>query len=236
MKYRASVITSIYRSSEFLFDFLIDVKRQTIFNQCEFLLLDCNEDDYDLDFKIIKNFLDFKNFKYYKLDKCNVYEAWNKGIELSSSDILTNWNTDDRRDFNSLEKQIVFLEENLEYDVCYGPTLISEIPNEIFEFCKSRVCFEALDGTVENQLKHNSPHCLPVWRKSIHDRFGLFDTKYFSAADYDMWFRVLRNGGKMKALKDVVGLYYRNPIGISSGEKTFSKALEEVIEIRKKYS
>lgn len=236
MSHRVSVITSIYNSSEFLYHFLVDAKRQTIFNESEFLLLDCNDNANNSDYEIIKPFLSLKNFKYYKLNKCSVYEAWNKGIELSSSDILTNWNTDDRRSFNSLEKQVSFLEENPDYDICYGPTLISEIPNEIFEFCASKTYYPALEGTLQNQLVHNSPHCLPVWKKSIHDRFGVFDTKYFSAADYDMWFRVLVNGGKMKNLKEIVGLYYRNPVGVSSDQKNIDKAIKEVLEIRSKYN
>jgi hypothetical protein len=234
MKYRASIITSIYNSSEFLYHFLIDAKRQTIFNDCEFLLLDCNVDN-DNDYEIIKPFLSFDNFKYHKLDKCGVYEAWNQGIDLSSSNILTNWNTDDRRAFNSLEKQVVFMEANQDCDVCYGPTLISEVANEVFEFCTSTIYYPALEGTLENQLAHNSPHCLPVWRKSIHERFGKFDTKYFSAADYDMWFRILKGGGKISALKEYVGVYYKNPIGISSNKRTLEKAMNEVLEIRKKY-
>ena len=62
MKYRASVITSIYRSSDFLFEFLIDAKRQTIFSDCEFLLLDCNDHDNHSDYEIIEPFLSFCNF------------------------------------------------------------------------------------------------------------------------------------------------------------------------------
>jgi hypothetical protein len=234
MDYRVSIITSIYKSSDFLHEFLIDVKRQTIFPQSEVLLLDCNDHDYD--YKIIEPFLSFHNFKYHKLGKCSVYEAWNFGIHLSSSNILTNWNTDDRRAFDSLQSQVSFLESDLEYDVCYGPTLISEVPNEVFEFCSSKVYYPALDGTLENQMEHNSPHCLPVWRKSVHERFGNFDTKYFSAADYDMWFRILKGGGKFKALNNIIGLYYRNPNGVSSSSNTINKALEEVSEIRNKYA
>jgi hypothetical protein len=62
MDYRVSIITSIYKSSDFLHEFLIDVKRQTIFPQSEVLLLDCNDHDYD--YKIIEPFLSFHNFKY----------------------------------------------------------------------------------------------------------------------------------------------------------------------------
>lgn len=234
MAYRVSVITSIYKSSEFLFDFLIDAKRQSIFPETEVLLLDCNEDDAD--FKIIEQFLPNPNLHYYRIGKCSVYEAWNTGVALSSAPLLTNWNTDDRRAFDSLERQVKHMEAETSCDVCYGPTVVSVIPNEVFEYCSSNKLFPALEGTLENQMRHNSPHCLPVWRKSIHEKLGGFDTQYFSAADYDMWFRVLRDGGRLDCLPDPVGLYYRNPIGISSNQKTLDKAFKEVIDIRKKYA
>ena len=96
--------------------------------------------------------------------------------------------------------------------------------------------FPSLNGSLENLLQHNSPHCLPVWRKSIHERFGLFDTSYFSAADYDMWFRVLKGGGKIAPIEEVVGLYYENPNGVSTNSKSLDRALEEVFSIRDKYS
>ena len=234
MSYRVSVITSIYKSKEFLFDWFLDIKRQSMFSEAEFILLDCNDDDADL--STIESFLPSSNIKYHKLGYCSVYEAWNKGVELSSSNILTNWNTDDRRSVKSLSSQVTFLEKNQDVDVCYGPTIVTNVPNQLFENCSSEFMFPSLDGSLENLFKHNSPHCLPVWRKSIHERFGLFDTSYFSAADYDMWFRVLKGGGKISPIEEVIGLYYENPDGISTNSASLDRALAEVFSIRDKYS
>lgn len=236
MNPRVSVITSIYKASEFLFDFLLDVKRQLIFPESEVLLLDANPEGYDEDYETIKPFLNLHPFKYYRIGECNVYEAWNKGVELSSSDILTNWNVDDRRSVASLKQQVSFLENNLDSDVCYGRVKVSEKPNEVFEYSKASRIWACFDGSIENQMIHNSPHCLPVWRKSIHDRFGLFDTSYFSSADYDMWFKVLIGGGKLSKMDDIIGLYYENPNSISRKQETFQRACDEVMEIREKYS
>ena len=233
-KYRVSIITSIFKGGKFIDHFLQDIKKQTIFGECEFLLLDANSSDNE--FESIKEYLNFPNIKYINIGNCSIYEAWNKGIELSSSELLTNWNLDDRRCRHSLKTQVEFLESNPASDVCYGHTLVSHNENEFFENCKSMEIYPAFDGTKENQLIHNSPHCLPVWRKSIHERFGIFDTSYFSGADYDMWFRVLKGGGKLSKLDIFTGVYYRNPIGISSNEENLKKAIQEVLEIRKKYS
>jgi glycosyltransferase involved in cell wall biosynthesis len=233
MNYRVSVIVSIFKAGQFIDHFLQDIRRQSIFHECEFLLLDAGSPDNE--YSSIEAYLSYPNIKYINIGNCSVYEAWNRGIELSSSDLLTNWNTDDRRSYNSLQKQVEFLELNTDSDVCYGQTIISYKENEFFEFCQSKEIYQALDGTIENQLMHNSPHCLPVWRKSIHDRFGLFDLSYFSGADYDMWFRVLKGGGKLNNVDCTVGLYYRNPFGVSSNKNTLQKAIDEVLLIRKKY-
>lgn len=235
MKPKVSVITSIYKSSKFIYDFLIDVKRQTIFPESEILLLDANPEGEDSDYDIIKNFLHLKPFKYKRIKECNVYEAWNQGIQLASSDLISNWNTDDRRKVNSLKTQVDFLESNEEVDVCYGALLISDKENEVFEFCDTKKTWPVFGGSLEDQLKHNSPHCLPVWRKSIHDRFGDFDSSYFSAGDYEMWFRVLKGGGRLGKINEILGLYYNNSNSISRKKETLQKAIEEVISIRNKY-
>ena len=236
MKPKVSVITSIYKSSKFIYDFLIDVKRQTIFPESEILLLDANPEGEDSDYDIIKNFLHLKPFKYKRIKECNVYEAWNQGIQLASSDLISNWNTDDRRKVNSLKTQVDFLESNEEVDVCYGALLISDKENEVFEFCDTKKTWPVLEGSLEDQLKHNSPHCLPVWRKSIHDRFGDFDSSYFSAGDYEMRFRVLKGGGRLGKINEILGLYYENPNSISRKQETYKKACNEVAQIRRKYS
>lgn len=233
---RLSILSSIFKAEEFLFDFLMDVKRQTIFNETEVLLLDCNRQKESEDYKIIEPFLSFRNFKYIYLGERSLYDAWNHGIQISSSEFLTNWNVDDRRSYNSLELQVKFLEDHPDVDLCYGLTLIGKTPNEKFEDCESPLVWPAYEGTIKNQLMHNSPHCLPVWRKKIHDKCGLFDTKYFSAADYDMWFKVLKSGGKLYKIPELVGIYYENPSSISRNPNTLQKAVEEVLEVRQKYS
>jgi glycosyltransferase involved in cell wall biosynthesis len=234
MDYRVSVFTPIYKGAKFIDHFLEDLRRQSIFHETEFLLLDA--DSPEQEYASIEKYLGYKNIKYINTGKCPVYESWNKGVELASAPLIGNWNLDDRRIYNSLQKQVEFLEENSAYDVCYGPTLITHKPNQNVEFCDSKAVWQAFEGTIENQLRHNSPHCLPVWRTDIHEKWGNFDTSYFSAADYDMWFRVLKGGGKLKNLDFVVGSYYKNPLGISSNQATLGKALEEVEKVRERYS
>ena len=237
-KPRVSIITSIYKSEGFMEHFLHDVARQTIFSECELLLLNAqspeNEESIILEFQKIFP----ANVIYKKLDKrYSVYETWNMAVDMASADLVTNWNTDDRRAFNSLELQAVELEKDPDLDVCYGPTLTTEVPNESIENCASRTGFGCWQvDNIKDLLMNNSPHCLPMWRKSLHQRFGYFDTQYFSAADYEMWLRSLKGGAKFKKINALIGSYYRNPVGISSNMETLEKAIAEVKSVQEKYA
>lgn len=232
---RLSVLVSVYKCSDFLTEFFLDIQKQTIFSEVEFLILDANEQKDSEDFQVISQFLHLQNLKYFHIGKCSLYEAWNKGIKLSKSNFITNWNTDDRRKSDSLEYQVQYLELNKDVDLCYGDLKISYTKNENFEDCNTNKFWPTFEGTLENQLRHNSPHCMPVWRKDVHERFGLFDESYFCASDYDMWFRILIGGGKMRKINKLVGLYYANPNSISMNKENHAKAVEEVVKVRNTY-
>lgn len=236
MKHKLSIITSVFKAERFMRHFLSDVARQTMFSDCELILLNANSPENEE--KIIEEFASVypENTKYIKLDKTyNIYETWNKGVDAAKADILTNWNVDDRRFFNSLYLQYSEFEKDKDVDVVYGPTLTTYVENENPENCLSKEGFGCFEATMESMLVNNSPHCLPMWRKSVHDRFGYFDAKYPIAGDYEMWLRALKCGAKFKMISSLIGTYYRNPIGASSNPLTINKAMEEIAEIREQY-
>ena len=42
---------------------------------------------------------------------------------------------------------------------------------------------------------YNIPHCCPVWRKTLNDKYGYFDEdNYGTYADYEFWLRCMNNG------------------------------------------
>ncbi len=232
---KLTVITSVFNSEFFLDSFFEDILKQTIFQDCEFFFLDANSKD-DSRKKILKLVSEYDNIQYFNVGDKNIYKTWNIGVVLSKTEFLTNWNTDDRRLPDSLEKQYNFLIENPEIDLCYGETLWVDTPNLKTEKCNQLNRTPCFDATMESMFQFNSPHCLPMWRKSIHNKYGLFDENLFSAGDYEMWLRALSKGSKFGRLNDVVGSYYRNPKGISSNPENLDRAVEEVMAVRKFYS
>jgi glycosyltransferase involved in cell wall biosynthesis len=230
-----TVITSVFNSESFLEHFFKDIKRQSIFTDCKFLMLDANSTDNSRQI-ILEQCIKYDNIQYCPAGDRNIYATWNLGIYLSDTEFLTNWNTDDRRGVNSLERQLSFLKESDDCDLCYGRTLWVDTSNVNAEDCDPKNEAPCFPATIESMLRFNSPHCLPVWRKSLHDRFGYFDDSFFSAGDYEMWMRALSRGSKFGMLDLVVGAYYRNPKGISSNPDNLDRAVAEVMKIREIYA
>ena len=76
---------------------------------------------------------------------------------------------------------------------------------------------------------------MPMWRRSLHDKFGFFNEEYMTASDADLWLKASKGGSPMKKLDDIVGIYYHNPTGRSSDPVTLKKMINEVNDMRRKY-
>ena len=65
----------------------------------------------------------------------------------------------------------------------------------------------------DNELySHNIPHCCPVWRKSLHNKFGYFNEKeYGTYADYEFWLRCMDDSTLFGFIPIVSVIYYINP-------------------------
>lgn len=235
-KPKISVITTFFNSADFIDHFLLDCQRQTSFNDCEFLFIDdCSkQNEREAILKLKDKYPN--NISYIKTDvNMGLYECWNLGIKIARADILTNWNTDDRRFPDSLERQFRgFLFSAV--DVTYGQTLTTFEKNEFPEDCQSKSGQDCIQiNCINDLMKVNSPHCLPMWRKSVHDRFGYFDSSYKICADYEMWLRAAKNGARFLKIDGLTGTYYRNPSGISSSSDGVRRGLAEIEQIRAKY-
>ena len=76
---------------------------------------------------------------------------------------------------------------------------------------------------------------MPLWRRDLHDRYGFFDEKYLTAADSDMWIRAAKQDAKLFFVDETVGIYYKNPDGVSTDLKNLRKMLDEVNSMRRSH-
>ena len=230
----ASIITSVYNSADQISGLLEDMKRQTFFDLCEWVFVDAASPQNE--FEMIKPFAKaHDNVILHRLEEDKgVYDTWNFAIKSSSSPYVSNWNCDDRRAPWALERQIKTLDENPSIDLVYNGILETPKPNETFECNSAQSMWPCLDFSKENLHQVNSPHNCPMWRRSLHDDFGYFNTAYVSAGDYEMWVRAVVGGAKFLKIPEPLALYYRNPKGVSTHPHTIEESVEEFEEIRSK--
>ena len=238
--YKVTILTSVYKASKHLTGFLDNLLEQTIFDQCELLMLNGNSPEADLEDSIIQPYVDqYDNIRYEKLTQDpGIYACWNLMIKSSESDYITNANVDDRIMPDCLEKHVALLDSKPEVDVAYCFNVRSHLPNtQPWMLTGKEEVFPTAPFNKDLMLQANLPHNHPVWRRSLHYTYGYFEEeKYVSGSDWDFWLRCTVGGSQMELIPEKLGVYYQNPEGMSTKKENMSRNLDEVRRIREYYA
>ena len=146
-----------------------------------------------------------------------VYAAWNLGIKAASGDYVTSANSDDRHYPGSIKILEGVLDNNPDVAVAYFDVdrfdNLDEKPTGHFKWREG--------GFSELYWKGCFVGPMPLWRKSLHDKYGYFDESYTVAGDYEFWMRITSNGEKLYHVRNTPlgahlehdsGLEHRSPV------------------------
>jgi GT2 family glycosyltransferase len=232
---RISIITSLYKGDEFIAGFLSDITRQTIFDQCELIIINANSPGDEE--PIINAYREkFPNIVYKRLDyDPGLYGVWNMAIAMARGEFITNANVDDRRNPLSLAMHLQALEENLHVDLVYSDFYVTFKPNETFDSNTHQYAIMP-DEFSPNVLYKCITGPQPMWRKSAHTKYGYFDETFASAGDFEMWNRAVSQGAKFKKVPGLSGLFYYNPKGLSTDTAHATLQQAELERINALYS
>ena len=237
--YKVTIITSVYKSSQHLSGFLENITQQSMFDKCELFLMNANSPDSEIEDRIISNYSSkYKNIRYEKLEQDpGIYACWNLMIKHSNSEYITNANVDDRLMNESISKHVGVLDNDSGIDVAYCYNIRTHMPNtQPWMVTGNEDIFPTAPFSKELILQANLPHNHPVWRRSLHDKFGYFEEeKYKSGSDWDFWLRCTVGGSKMELIPQKLGIYYQNPEGMSTKQENMNRNLQEVKDIRNHY-
>ncbi|MCJ2043554.1 glycosyltransferase [Methylobacterium sp. J-078] len=230
---RVSVIVSMYNGLPYMESFLNNMLSQTIFEECEIIIIDaCSpQGEYDSFHHIIEK---HKNIKYNRLkSRIGIYEAWNIGIDIATAPYITNANLDDQRHSKSFQIQASILDNIPFVDVVYQDFYYTFEPNIDFRTI-ARIGIKSHLPIISknNIMSFNSPHNAPMWRRNIHFDIGMFDASFKSAGDYDFWIRCLNAGKTFYKINDPHVAYYVNPLGLSTSPDTVGVKEANVISKR----
>ncbi len=132
----------------------------------------------------------------------SIYGAWNLAIKRSTGDYITNANCDDRHYIGSLEVLASALDENPDHALCYAfDDIVAEIDGDPVNR------HEWVAGGFKELLDMCFVGPMPMWRRSLHDKYGYFDEDMKSAGDYEFWLRIASRGEQFLRLPRSVGAY-----------------------------
>jgi hypothetical protein len=208
---KASLITSMFQTQEFIKAFLINslnlrdypsiCNHYFFFSQASPLertaLL--NHQSHNENIVLIWN----------KTDP-GLYACWNKGIEFCDTEYVSNANVDDFRHREHLSTLVNLLDNNSQSAVAATAVIpfysyrnsIEDIPDTEVWYADQAGFFvfgdlARLENTADGPRldPHNLPHCMPVWRRSLHEEYGFFDeSTYGTFADWAFWLKITSAG------------------------------------------
>ena len=211
---------------------------QTIFADCELILLNANPPNTSHEWDVIKPYLvKYPGQIIYRqlVKDPGLYGVWNIGISMAHGIYLTNANLDDRLAPDCYEVHAQVLDQNPEVDLVYSSSYITMTPNETFaeHHCTGLIDYPEFTPQLIKEI--NLPSFNPMWRKVIHTKYGFFNDKYKIAGDCEFWIKIVLGGAKFKKASGFHGLFYYNTNGLSLNSKTFDSQYQEIKSIRKKY-
>jgi glycosyltransferase involved in cell wall biosynthesis len=186
---KISIITVIYNGANTIADTIESVYNQT-YNNIEYLIIDGKSSDNSID--VIKRFEEaFYNsgisYKWISEEDDGLYDAINKGINMSTGDVIGILNSDDFFSDNLVVNDIAIIFENEKVDCIYGNiNYINPITSKVMRKWKSK---QYEDGLFDKSWTpaHPTFYC----KKEVYQKYGLYRTDFKIAADVELMYRFL---------------------------------------------
>lgn len=211
MKPKISIITAVLNGREHVEQTIKSVIDQEI-PGIEYIIIDGGSTDGTLD--IVKKY-EAKLSRWISQPDKGIYDALNKGIELSKGDIIGIINSDDWYARSVIKEIIDVFTKNPEIDIIHGD--ISLVTDK-----KAITIVPSVDCKRLNiRPVINHPTCFI--RRRAYSAYGTFKLDYKIAADYELLLRMCLGGAKFYYMPQVIT--YMREGGISD-RYAFSAAAE----------
>lgn len=191
---KVSIITVVYNGAKTIEDTIISVVEQSYCN-IEYIIIDGQSTDGTLD--IIKKYKDKINCVISEKDN-GLYDAMNKGIRQATGDIIGIINSDDWYEKDSIAKVVSYFKSN-DVDLVYGKMF--------YVFSDGTKTMTGKEPLNELEYRMVISHPTVFIKKNIYEKYGVFDTTYKLAADYDLLLRFYHMNVKFGFVDDVIAFF-----------------------------
>ncbi len=184
---KISIITATYNSGKTVKDTLESVLCQT-YNDYEYLIIDgASKDDTMSIVKLYEPQFEGR-LKYISEPDKGLYDAMNKGLKMTTGDVVGILNSDDFYTSNDALQVIADAFAQNDIDATYGD--IHFVNDDNLQKCVryySSSVFRRPLMRIGLMPAHPSFYC----RKAVYDKYGYFDTSYRIAADFENLLRLI---------------------------------------------
>ena len=181
---KVTIITSIFNNKAFIEEAINSVNEQT-YNNIEHIIIDGNSTDGSKD--IIKKNMN-KKIRFLCENDSGIYDALNKGINMSSGDIIGVLHSDDVFKDSNVIMKVVNEFKKYDFDLLYGDL------NYISKSKNKRILrkWKANNFSIKKiKFGWMPPHTSTFIKKKLFNKVGLYDEQYQISADYDLLTRIL---------------------------------------------
>jgi glycosyltransferase len=181
---KISIITVTYNSAQYLEDCITSVINQS-YQNIEYIIIDGKSTDNTV--FIIKKY-ENKIHKWISETDKGMYDAINKGMAMSTGDVIGILNSDDIFDNNEVINSIVLAFQQNNVDSIYGDLeyVDPEDTNKIYRIWKGKQYYRNLF------LKGWMPaHPTFYFKRELFEKFGGYENHFYTAADYELMARYL---------------------------------------------
>jgi glycosyltransferase involved in cell wall biosynthesis len=202
-----SVVTVVYNGDRYLEQTIQSVSDQT-YENIEYIIVDGGSSDGTLD--IIRKYEERLDYWVSEPDK-GIYDAMNKGIDLSRGELIGLLNADDYYELNAIEAVVDRYRSDPTPQILYGNTffLQEELNLRYKSYCHTKYW-----------LGMGISHQAMFVHQDIYRSLGPYDTGLRIAADYDFFVKSIRNGVRYTPI-DAFLVNYRNS-GVSARNQIVS--------------
>ena len=186
-----SIITCTYNSEKYLQENIKSVKNQA-FRDFEHVFIDGFSTDKTMEMIEIyrKEFPD--QVKIFQFKPKGIANAMNRGIEKSSGKYLIHLHSDDNFYSNDvLEKVSNFIEKNNQPDWIYGKANFMDTETNVSRVIPHRGIYHKIKFWLL-LLTNYIPHQAVFLKKTVFDKYGVFDENLKNSMDYELWLRLAK--------------------------------------------
>lgn len=181
---KISIITATYNSAKTLRDTIKSIQNQC-YSDIEYIIIDGASKDNTV--AIAKEYNGLVSHILSEPDQ-GIYDAMNKGIALATGDVLGILNSDDFYAHEQVLEVVMNAFQKRNVDTVYGDLQYVDAENT-----SQVVRHWRAGGFYYKQFRYGwmPPHPAFFVRRELYEKYGVFDTSFRSAADYELMLRFL---------------------------------------------